>query len=54
MHGVEDAIETQANADLIVAAPGLLAACKDIVDFLKYSGYDTQLMKAAIAKAEGE
>lgn len=35
------------------AAPDLLAACKDIYNFLKRSGYDTTIVRAAIAKAEG-
>lgn len=43
-----------ANANLIAAAPDLLHACKDILDFLYRSGYDTALVKAAISKAEGK
>ena len=45
--------EADANARLIAAAPDLLAVCKDIEGFLKRSGYDTALVRAAIAKAEG-
>lgn len=43
-----------ANSSLIAAAPELLHACKDILDFLYRSGYDTTLVKDAIAKAEGK
>lgn len=55
-HGIGGRIEGQesvARANLIAAAPDLLHACKDIFDFLYRSGYDTTLVKAAIAKAEG-
>jgi hypothetical protein len=42
-----------ADAKLISAAPELLHACKDILDFLRNHGYDTQMVRSAIAKAEG-
>jgi len=45
--------EGRANARPIAAAPDLLAVCKDIYDFLRRSGYDTRLVKAAIQEAEG-
>jgi hypothetical protein len=57
---VNDACGTVANeidwapdAPLIAAAPELLHACKDLRDFLRRNGYDTVLVDAAIAKAEG-
>lgn len=43
--------EDDANAHLIAAAPELLAACKDILGFLKAEGFDVRIVKAAIAKA---
>ena len=46
-------LSPEADALLIAAAPDLLAVCKDIEGFLKRSGYDTALVRAAIAKAEG-
>lgn len=44
---------TTAEADLIAAAPDLLAVCKDIRDFLRSRGYDLTLVDTAIQKAEG-
>ena len=41
------------DAALIAAAPDMLAALKDVQDFLKRSGYDTRLVREVIAKAEG-
>jgi hypothetical protein len=49
----EGIAKMKADALLIAAAPDLLAVCKDIEGFLKRSGYDTALVRAAIAKAEG-
>ncbi len=43
-----------ADAHLIAAAPEMLAALEDIQDFLKQSGYRTDIVKQAIAKAKGE
>ena len=44
--------EAEANARLIAAAPFLLAACKDILSFLKKSGYDTRIVQQANKQAE--
>ena len=52
-HRINGTDPAEANARLIAAAPDLLAVCKDIEGFLKRSGYDTALVRAAIAKAEG-
>jgi hypothetical protein len=43
-----------AHARLIAAAPDMLAALKDIFGFLRAHGYDTDLVKSVIAKAEGK
>lgn len=40
------------DARLIAAAPAMLAALKDIKDFLRQSGYDTRLVREVIAAAE--
>lgn len=45
--------EAEANARLIAAAPEMLAALKDILGFLRRSGYNTDLVKSVIDKAEG-
>lgn len=45
--------QSVADAFLIAAAPDLLAACKDIRDFLRSRGYDLRIVEAAIAKATG-
>lgn len=51
----EEAMAIQkANACLVAAAPELLDALIDVQDFLKRSGYDTKMVKYAIAKALGE
>ncbi len=42
------------DASLIAAAPEMLAALEDVQDFLKQSGYRTDIVKQAIAKAKGE
>lgn len=42
------------DSNLISAAPELLAVLIDVQDFLTRSGYDTKMVKAAIAKALGE
>jgi hypothetical protein len=51
--GTADSERTQADAQLIAAAPDLLAACLDIRAFLRRSGYDARIVDAAIAKATG-
>ena len=43
-----------AHADLISAAPTLYLALNDVHDFLRSHGYDTTLVKSALAKARGE
>lgn len=47
--------EAEANAQLIAAAPDLLAVCKRIVaGGMSYPKYDRDLAAAAVAKAEGK
>ncbi len=46
--------KVQADAHLITAAPMMYEALKDIYDFLKHSGYRTDIVKEALAKAEGK
>jgi hypothetical protein len=41
------------NAMLIAAAPDLLKACKEVVDDPMISDYKNEMLRAAIAKAEG-
>ena len=43
--------EAKATAKKIAAAPALLEACCDILDFLKSKGFDTRKVSAAIAQA---
>jgi hypothetical protein len=45
--------EERANADLIAAAPDLLAALKTAVKIIEYEGFGTDELRAVIAKAEG-
>lgn len=45
--------EAEANAHLIAAAPEMLATLKDILGFLRAHGYNTDLVKSVIHKAEG-
>ena len=51
---VAECIHTKEDAHLIAAAPEMLAALEDVQDFLKQSGYRTDIVKQAIAKAKGE
>ncbi len=46
---------SKANARLIAAAPQLLKACKDLIDFTSETPASQKIMnaRAAIAKAEG-
>lgn len=41
------------NADVIVAAPDLLAACRKAGELLEYGGFDLGFLDEAIAKAGG-
>lgn len=54
--------EQEANARLMAAAPELLEACKDALEFIDFLMHDSlvsdgetrNMLRAAIAKAEGE
>lgn len=50
---VEDIDEARANARLIIAAPELLAALKEVVGCEYLHDYQRELIASAIAKAEG-
>ena len=64
-HDIRDGNESEANARLIAAAPDLLAACEQLMEYLKLLPLDEnndaawasnapQLARAAIAKAKGQ
>ena len=44
----------EADAFLIAAAPAMYEALKDIYDFLKSHGYRTDIVREALAEAEGK
>lgn len=46
--------EHEANANLIAAAPDLLEACKEAYRIIHNDAYVNDLLKKAIAKAEGK